>query len=109
MAIIKEHVRRGAYADGASYAATLTDKVLSSGAFAIELARLRMIQGRMRDAAAALAQADLGAASSQERALCQLEAAQLAIFRGESIKAAFEAARDVFNAASQALLSAPEM
>ncbi|HYR10532.1 MAG TPA: hypothetical protein VEQ60_22340, partial [Longimicrobium sp.] len=77
---IRREVRRGAYARAGAWADALSAELRERPAVAVERARLRMRQGRMRLARAALASARMEGAREVDRALVALEGACCRMF-----------------------------
>jgi hypothetical protein len=78
---IRGEMRRGAYARGGAWADGLSGTLRERPAVALERARLRMRQGRMVLARAALAEARTEGAREVERVLLELEGACLHVFQ----------------------------
>jgi CHAT domain-containing protein len=91
--------RRGAYAEAAARGDGLPSELRRRPAIALLRTRIRMRQGRMNDASAALEEADHAAASAGERLLLALERASLRIYREVAIRAALDEAEAAFKLA----------
>jgi CHAT domain-containing protein len=87
---------RGAYADAATFAASLDPALRTRPAVALAQMRVRMLQGRVNEAHATLAEADLDAATPGERLILALEQAALHIFRDIAVRKSLEAAEAAF-------------
>jgi len=92
--------RRGAYADAAAFGDGLAEELRQRPAIALLRARIRMRQGHMNHASAALLETDIAAASAGQRLLLQLERASLRIYRELAIRAALEEAKAAFDSAA---------
>jgi|GEM_PF-1510298 len=91
--------RRGAYAEAANRGDGLPSELRRRPAIALLRARIRMRQGHMDRASAALAETDLAAASAGPRLLLALESACLRIYREIGIRAALDEAGAAFKSA----------
>jgi hypothetical protein len=98
--IIRSHQRRGAYDQAAAYADSLPCPQRRLPLVACERARIRMRQGRMNDAAAALTEADHSAATAGQSLVLALETATLQIYREAAIRKAVQDARAALAAAA---------
>lgn len=89
--------RRGAYAKAAARGDGLPEELRRRPAIALMRTRIRMRQGHMNHASAALAEADVTAASAGERLLLVLERASLRIYRELAIRVAMDEAKAAFD------------
>lgn len=88
--------QRGAYAEAAAFADALEGSWRRRPAIALARLRVRMLQGRMNEAHAALAEADLHAATRGERLILTLEQSALHIYRDVAVRKALAAAEAAF-------------
>jgi CHAT domain-containing protein len=102
LAVMRAHDRRGAYAAAAAYADTLPASLRTLPAVSLARARNRMRQGRMADAGAALAEANLVTATAGERLVLALESASLLTYQAVAIRESLAAAAAAFAAAAGA-------
>jgi CHAT domain-containing protein len=102
---LRAYGRRGAYHEAAVYAASLPENLRRLPSVALEIGRLRLRQGRVDEAQAALAYADRQRADTAVRLLLSLEEAALRIFRAADINGAVAEAERIWAEAALAQLA----
>lgn len=102
---LRAYGRRGAYSEAALYATSLPEDLRRLPFIALEIGRLRLRQGRINEAQAALAAADRRRADPALSLLLALEEAALRIFHAADISRAVTEAEAVRAEAARAQLT----